>query len=233
MKYNKEDYGCLALIVFLGIAFPFIVIQAFSNRSAFIVVASIIAGWILGLNITWRIVKRRGESSTTIWEVLKYGIPCMVAIACVLFLAFGGNKGDPTQPKTKYNARQEYEDESWESVLETAEIVAYYQKNYPMVWGYIKKNASDPYSYIEFYHQVWGDLQEYTGDGINFDTLTWYEQSLVNYPDIGSFIYFANPDSKEYHSTNKCYTLLKSYPTSSKSSAYAYKYNPCSKCVGD
>lgn len=112
------------------------------------------------------------------------------------------------------------------------DVVAYYQKNYPMVWGYIRKNASNPASYIKYYHQVWGDLQSYTGDGINFDTLTRYEQSLVNYPRIGSYVYFSSAKSKEYHSTSMCYSLLKSKPVS-RPASQRYNYDPCSKCVGD
>lgn len=108
----------------------------------------------------------------------------------------------------------------------------YYQMNYPMTWGYISKYSSAPESYLQTYDRIWGDLQRYHGDGIPFDTLSRYEQSLVNYPGIGSYIYFANASSREYHSTVYCYTLLRSNPVQ-RSSRYASQYNPCSKCVGD
>lgn len=110
------------------------------------------------------------------------------------------------------------------------DALSYYQENYPMTWGYIRKNADNPASYVKYYHQVWGDMQAYTGDGINFDTLTRYEQSLVNYPRIGSYVYFASKTSKEYHSTSKCYSLLKSNPIS-RPASQRHNYNPCSKCV--
>lgn len=108
----------------------------------------------------------------------------------------------------------------------------YYQMNYPMTWGYISKYAAVPESYIQTYDRIWGDLQRYHGDGIPFDTLSRYEQSLVNYPGIGSYIYFASASSREYHSTVYCYTLLRSTPVQ-RSSRFASQYNPCSKCVGD
>ena len=111
-------------------------------------------------------------------------------------------------------------------------LVFYYQMNYPMTWGYISKYSSAPESYLQTYDRIWGDLQRYHGDGIPFDTLSRYEQSLVNYPGIGSYIYFANASSREYHSTVYCYTLLRSNPVQ-RSSRYASQYNPCSKCVGD
>ena len=112
------------------------------------------------------------------------------------------------------------------------DIKSIYQEYYPMVWGYIAKYSSSPESYIKYYHQVWGDLQRYTGDGMNFDTLTQYEQSLVNYPTLGAYIYFATNNSKEYHSTTKCYTLLRSNPIK-RPLSQRYYYDPCSKCVGE
>lgn len=113
----------------------------------------------------------------------------------------------------------------------SATLITYYKMNFPMTWGYISKYSDNPSEYIVFYHDVWGDLQKYHGDGIPFDTLSWYEQSLVDYPDIGSYIYFA-VGGKTYHSTRDCYTLLRS-ETSLRSSQFASQYSPCSKCVGD
>lgn len=113
-----------------------------------------------------------------------------------------------------------------------AELLNYYQLHYPMVWGYIRKNADDPFNYLQFYDFVWGDLQEYCGDGVHFETLSRYEQSLVNYPSIGSYIYFAFATSREYHSTDQCYTLLKATPIA-RPATQRYNYSPCSKCVGD
>lgn len=107
-----------------------------------------------------------------------------------------------------------------------------YRILYPSTWAYIYKNAEDPYEYIEYYNSVWGDLQRYHGDGITFDTLTSYEQTLVNYPGIGNYVYKASKTSKTYHSTTKCYTLLKSTPVLT----FAYNtrgLDPCSKCVGE
>lgn len=113
-----------------------------------------------------------------------------------------------------------------------SELLNYYQLHFPMVWGYISKNADDPFSYLQFYDSVWGDLQWYTGDGINFATLTPYEQKFVNYPAIGAYIYFSYSTAREYHSTDQCYTLLKSEPIA-RPSTQRNNYSPCSKCVGD
>lgn len=111
-------------------------------------------------------------------------------------------------------------------------VPLYYQRYYPTTWGYIKKYSSDPYTYVKIYDLVWGDLQECHGDGIIFDTLSWYEQTLVHYPGVDDYIYLASYNGTEYHSMPVCYTLLRSSPVSVQSK-YAYKYDPCSKCVGD
>lgn len=102
-----------------------------------------------------------------------------------------------------------------------------------MTWGYISKNADYPSSYVITYDRIWGDLQRYRGDGIPFDTLTRYEMSLVNYPAIGSKVYFSSATSRTYHSTLSCYTLLKSSSPVYRSSSTRYQYEPCSKCVGE
>ena len=107
----------------------------------------------------------------------------------------------------------------------------YYKATYPMTWGYITKNSTSPNTYVITYNSIWGDLQRYHGDGIVFRTLTAYEQSLVNYPSIGLSVYFASSTSTTYHSIPYCYTLLGS-DIISRSAEYRYRYDPCSKCVG-
>lgn len=111
-------------------------------------------------------------------------------------------------------------------------VAAYYIINYPMVWGYISKYADDPISYVSTYHKIWGNLHMHMGDGIPFDTLTSYEMSLVNYPAIGSFVYLAGSNPTTYHSTPKCFTLLRSDRVTYTGSYNRYRYEPCSKCVG-
>lgn len=155
------------------------------------------------------------------------GCTFLVIIGLIVYAV---NAPDPTaSPSTVAYTRQAFQPKPTATPFNA---VSYYQDNYPMVWGYVRKNASNPASYIQYYHRVWGDLQEYTGDGINFDTLTRYEQSLVNYPRIGTYVYFATSSSSTYHSTNMCYSLLKSDPIS-RPASQRYKYNPCSKCVED
>ena len=81
-KKDNKGCGCWVIVVLFTIALPFIAVYCLSNRWAFIAVVSIIGGWILGLNINWKVAKRRGESLATIQETIKYGVPCMAAIAC-------------------------------------------------------------------------------------------------------------------------------------------------------
>lgn len=120
--------------------------------------------------------------------------------------------------------------------LQTSEyrqsLADYYKEYYPMTWGYIYKYADNPYSYIEFYDDIWGDLQYYHGDGILFETLTRYEQGLVNYPVLSSVVY-CTPSGSDYHATRDCYTLLRSKSILRKQLSDVRKYSPCSKCVGD
>ena len=163
-------------------------------------------------------------------EVKRSGLRKKAALVAVvafvaLILAVGSGAFDK-------NEASKTGTESNTSYKTVSSIKRFYQENYPMVWGYIQKNADDPDEYIKYYNQVWGDLQRYTGDGINFDTLTRYEQSLVNYPPIGSWVYFASSKSNEYHSTSMFYTLLKSSPVF-RPSSQRHNYYPCSKCVGD
>lgn len=152
----------------------------------------------------------------------------MLLIATVVAYFFVSGQENSTVKPNSNNGTTTYSRQQ----TKTTTIADYYQQNYPMVWGYIEKNTAFPEDYIEFYHDVWGDLQKYTGDGINFRTLTKREQMLVDYPTIGSYIFFSSANSREYHSTYKCYTLLKSNPIAKKSSL-AYMYSPCSKCVGE
>lgn len=111
--------------------------------------------------------------------------------------------------------------------------VALFKQDYPMVWGYIQKNTEYPNTYLTTYMEIWGKLQKYHGDGIPFDTLNSYEQTLVNYPKIGSFIYFANSKTTTYHSIQECYELLKSENVVARKTEKLKDYEPCSKCVGD
>ena len=115
----------------------------------------------------------------------------------------------------------------------TTDLVRYYQVNFPQTWGYISKNADSPGTYLRTYDRIWGDLQRYRGDGIPFNTLTRYEQSLVHYPAIGNVVYVASSSSSTYHSTRDCYTLLKSSSVSAKPLSYMRQSGPCSKCVGE
>lgn len=106
-----------------------------------------------------------------------------------------------------------------------------YQEEYPSTWAYISKYSDDPYDYVVYYDIIWGDLQKYHGDGIFFDTLSKYEQSLVDYPTVDEYICRVQ-GSNTYHSTASCYTLLRS-DVITLSSKYSYLYEPCSKCVGE
>lgn len=107
-----------------------------------------------------------------------------------------------------------------------------YEKEYPMTWGYIEKNADDAQEYVVFYDSVWGKLQKKYGDGIIFGTLTPAQRRLVNFPPLTNRIYLSSKSAKEFHSTPMCYALLKSNPVST-SIVLKNKYDPCSKCVGD
>lgn len=193
---------------------------------ALIVGACLLVGTIVIGQIAYNILSsfRSEDDDISSNAITIFALALSIVLACLLVQPF---KGESAAPYSEKKTKSSYTESS-----KTSDVASYYQRKYPMVWGYIKKNSSSPYEYIEYYHQVWGRLQAYTGDGINFDTLTRYEQSLVNYPYVGKYIYFANAKTKEYHSTYKCYTLLKSNPVS-RDASYAYMYNPCSKCVGD
>lgn len=117
------------------------------------------------------------------------------------------------------------------STSSQSSILQYYQHNYPQTWGYISKHAEDPFNYLQYYHSVWGRLQEYHGDGIPFGTLTAFEQMLVSYPPIKSYIYLAVGQTT-YHSTPDCYTLLRSDVYAEPAKYFSF-YDPCSKCVGE
>lgn len=109
---------------------------------------------------------------------------------------------------------------------------SYYERYYPNTWNYICKYTFSPYEYVKIYDRIWGDLQRYHGDGIPFATLTAYEQSLVNYPDHGQYIYVSS-GSHTYHNTRDCYTLLRSTSVLRYSYISHIRYSPCSKCVGE
>lgn len=165
---------------------------------------------------------------------LVVGSIASIFIIVICLVVYSTNTADPKPKKTEtISSGNPFTSDAYIQYYNSqndSSVSSYYQSNYPMTWGYIYKNADDPYEYIEFYDDVWGDMQKYTGDGINFDTLTRYEQSLVNYPRIGSYVYFASSSSKEYHSTKQCYSLLKSNPVS-RPASHRHNYNPCSKCV--
>lgn len=118
------------------------------------------------------------------------------------------------------------------STYSRSNLANYYRNEFPQVWGWIVKYADDPYSYIIFYDRIWGDLQEYHGDGMPFHTLTYYEQSLVHYPARGQYIWMAS-GSTTYHNTPDCYTLLRSKQIIRYPYAARIHYYPCSKCVGE
>lgn len=233
MKKEKDTGEGLAMFLPYLVA-PIAVALGFAfdvdfDKSGFLIV--IVVGvciffgpLVFGIMIDSAFEKRGVNASAT--AVMLCALLVSVAISAIFMQFMPKNQHKAIENKEK----QEYV--SWNNSISADNTAAYYQDYYPLVWGYIKKNADSPYDYIEFYDSVWGDLQEYTGDGINFDTLTRYEQSLVNYPKIGSRVYFSSSTSRNYHSTNMCYSLLKSNPIS-RPASQRYSYNPCSKCVGD
>jgi hypothetical protein len=166
-------------------------------------------------------------------EEISGNVPMIIGLIISLVVAFVISQGLPKEEiKTPVETKTGTFSSFFENAKHSSSTAEYYKQNFPMTWGYIYKNADDPYVYVEYYDSVWGDLQRHTGDGIIFETLTRYEQRLVNYPRIGTYIYFATSKTREYHSTAKCYTLLKSKPVS-RPASYRYNYTPCSKCVGD
>lgn len=174
--------------------------------SLFILIAALFLDWVICS------IANKGERNASrdyFWKIF------IVLFVCV-FIVFTGNLYDEYTSPTYYADR----------------IADRYDREYPATWAYICKNADDPYEYVEYYDSVWGDLQRYHGDGVPFDTLTSYEQSLVHYPEKGSYIYFASKTSKTYHSTAKCYTLLKSNVVS-RLATISSRFEPCSKCVGE
>ena len=192
---------------------------------SFLMVA--IAGLIVsGIMLAWeKITGTKSERFLTPAIVIVFALQFIAMLSYVTYVEM-----DNYIDERRAKEQPVVTDAEWEAVVRAAELASYYKDEYPMTWGYIQKNSDMPYDYLEFYHQVWGDMQSYTGDGINFDTLTRYERSLVNYPPIGSYVYFASSKSKEYHSTKLCYSLLKSDPIS-RPSTQRHNYDPCSKCV--
>lgn len=105
-----------------------------------------------------------------------------------------------------------------------------YRSHYPATWAYINHNTKDAESYIYYYHFVWGDLQAKHGDGIIYGSLSEDEQALVNYPPVCKTVYISAVNSKTYHSTPKCYALLKSTPIE-VDVIHTIVRKRCTKCV--
>lgn len=113
-------------------------------------------------------------------------------------------------------------------------LSSYYSTRYPSTWAYIVQYSSDPDAYVRYYHDVWGILQIAHGDGIVLDPLTDAQQSLVKYPAIGATVFLAR-SSAVYHSTDKCYCLLPSDPSTDVFSVpYSVVHKdltPCPACI--
>lgn len=105
-----------------------------------------------------------------------------------------------------------------------------YKSKYPKTWSYINKNAKNAESYVNYYHFVWGKLQEQHGDGIIYGTLTDDEQALIQYPPLGKCAYLSSETSDTYHSTPNCYSLLKSAPIVVDATQTVIRKR-CTKCV--
>lgn len=171
---------------------------------------------------------------TKVWKVL--GIVLLIIyFVCSLYLDI--HNGFFTIIRSEPQENYQFDDPKTAEMVEALSPDSYdemaFKTHYPMVWGYIQKNAEYPNTYLATYMNIWGKLQKYHGDGIPFDTLNSYEQTLVNYPKIGSFIYFANIKSSTYHSTKECYELLKSENVVARKAEKLTEFDPCSKCVGD
>lgn len=109
-------------------------------------------------------------------------------------------------------------------------IPVLYHAKYPKTWRYLQNQSKDPENYVFYYHYIWGRLQEHHGDGIIYGTLTDEEQSLVDYPSVGEFVYLSSEKSKSYHSTPECYSLLRSTPIKADA-IHAIVRERCTKCV--
>lgn len=113
---------------------------------------------------------------------------------------------------------------------EVGDLHKFYSSHYPTTWNYIKTHALNEYSYLNYYHYVWGNLQINHGDGLVHGSLTEEQRALVNYPQPGKYIYLSSLDSPHYHNTSNCYALLRYHPIECNRSC-ADRYAPCTKCV--
>lgn len=85
------------------------------------------------------------------------------------------------------------------------------------------------------FESTWGDLTDSNGGELVWDTLTPYQQSLVNYPEFDSNNVYWTPKGSNYHAVDWCYTLSRSSSilNGSLNEALNLGYGPCSKCVGE
>lgn len=201
---------------------PFFAVLVAFVKTALFCLAMLVVMAVAALIVDWIAAKvtGRGENETGIFK------KTLVVIFVLTFVAVF-----PSQ-YNHYTSTAYLEDQLEQVIDRSDGLLKYYKINFPMTWGYIKKNVMMAEEYLEYYDHVWGDLQEYLGDGIPFDTLTKYEMSLVNYPHVGSRICIAK-GGKTYHSTEKCYTLIKTKVKVWVDASQKWKYSPCSKCVGD
>lgn len=113
---------------------------------------------------------------------------------------------------------------------EVGDLHKFYSTHYPTTWNHIKTHALNEYSYLNYYHFIWGNLQINHGDGFVHGELTEEQRALVNYPQPGKYIYVSSLDSPHYHNTSNCYALLRCHPIECNRSC-ADRYIPCTKCV--
>lgn len=95
------------------------------------------------------------------------------------------------------------------------------------------KSSEAVEEYLCFYDRVWGDLHASVG-GVAFSTLTDAQRKLVNFPDVDYNKVYYTPSGKSYHSTDMCYTLLRSKEIRSGTFTDAIlggHGSGCSKCV--
>lgn len=245
---KSKNYGCMGYILFYAgvVIAPVIIISVFGLNQdilpAYVVCLFIgfFVGGYLGLSLFSDV---KHDKLAHVLCVSTIFVVAFVSLALYIFLfdvdlyddtktnGYTSNSMSTSRPATTATTRTTAQPTKKSTTTSTTNWATYYKANYPMTWGYISKYADDPTTYVQFYQKVWGDLQKYHGDGIPFETLTRYEQSLVHYPSIGQYIYFAVGE-RTYHSTRDCYTLLRS-ETSLRMAKYAYLYDPCSKCVGE
>ena len=109
-----------------------------------------------------------------------------------------------------------------------------YQEQYSYAPTLLKHAQNWPFGveeYLEFYDSIWGELTKAEGD-IIFEALTEEQQALVHYPKFDGAAYFV-PKGNAFHSTDWCYTLLRSkeiWKTDCEEAVLMGLY-PCKKCV--